>query len=102
MALSDHWTGFALDEAFKTIREDIYEVRDEAKSNRTELKQRIEEVSNQCHDDHKAVIARLDSQDSARDAARLETRKAIITFAGVLLAALIAAGAGLLAGGPPV
>ncbi len=99
--MTDHWTGFALDEAFKTIREDIYEVRDEAKSNRTELKQRIVAVSDQCHADHKAVIARLDSQDSARDAARLETRKAILAFAGVLLTALIAAGVTLLAGGTP-
>lgn len=99
--MTDHWTGFALDEAFKSIREDVREVRDEAKSSRTELKQRIEEVSNQSHNDHKAVIARLDAQDSARDAVRLETRKAVLAFAGVLLTALIAAGVTLLVGGVP-
>jgi hypothetical protein len=91
--VTDHWTSFALDEAFKGIREDVHEVRDEAKA-----------VSDKCHNDHKEVMARLDKQDSARDAARLETRKAILAFAGVLLGAIIAAGAAivvaLLAGGP--
>lgn len=91
--MTDHWTGFALDEAFKGIREDVNEVRVETKA-----------VSSQCHNDHKAVMERLDKQDSARDTARLETRKAILAFAGVLLAAIIAAGGGiiivLLNGGP--
>ncbi len=91
--MTDHWTGFALDEAFKGIREDIQEVRNETKA-----------VSDQCHRDHAAVMERLEKQDSARESARLESRKAIIAFAGVLLAAIIAAGGAivvaLLAGGP--
>jgi hypothetical protein len=91
--VTERWTEFALDQKFDTIREDIHEVRVETKA-----------VSDQCHHDHKAVMERLDKQDSARDMARLETRKAILAFAGVLLAAIIAAGGGiiivLLNGGP--
>jgi hypothetical protein len=102
--LSDHWTGFALDQAFEAIRDDIHEVRDEAKAERTELKQRIEAVADQCRLNQEAVMTRLEKQDFARDTARLETRKAILAFAGVLLTAIIAAGGAivvaLLAGGP--
>lgn len=102
--MTDHWTGFALDQAFETIRKDVHEVRDEAKSERIDIKLRVEAVADQCRLNQEAVLARLDKQDSARDTARLETRKAILAFAGVLLTAIIAAGGAivvaLLAGGP--
>jgi hypothetical protein len=92
--VTDHWTGFALDEAFKTIREDVREVRDETKA-----------VSDQCRHDHEAVIARLDLQDSTRDNAKIESRKAILQLIGVILSAVIIAGGAillaLLNGGPP-
>lgn len=99
--MTDRWTDYWLDETFRGIRDHRTEDRAETKEEHTEIKRRVEAVSDQCHSDHKAVIARLDAQDSARDAARLETRKAILAFAGVLLTALIAAGVTLLAGGPP-
>lgn len=98
--MTDRWTDHWLDEAFRNTREARAEDRAEAKAEHTEIKKRVEAVSDQCHDDHKAVIERLDAQDSARDAARLETRKAILTFAGMILVALIAAGTALLTGGP--
>jgi hypothetical protein len=102
--LSDHWTGFALDQAFEAIRSDIHEVRDEAKAERIEIRHRVEDVADQCRLNQEAVMTRLEKQDLARDTARLETRKAILAFAGVLLTAIIAAGSAivvaLLAGGP--
>lgn len=100
----DRWSDHSLDEAFRGIREDRTEDREEAKAEHTAIKQRVEAVSDQCRSEHAAVMARLVKQDEARDAARLESRKAILAFAGVLLAAIIAAGGAivvaLLAGGP--
>lgn len=99
--MTDRWTDYWLDEAFNTLREDRKADCAEAKAEYIEIKRHIEGVSDQCRSDHKAVMDRFDSQDSARLAARIETRKAILAFAGVLLTALIAAGVTLLAGGAP-
>jgi ferric-dicitrate binding protein FerR (iron transport regulator) len=102
--MSERWTDHSLDEAFRGVREDIKEDREEARDEHAEISRRVEAVSQQCRHEHAAVMTRLEKQDSARDAARLESRKAILAFAGVLLAAVIAAGGAivvaLLAGGP--
>jgi hypothetical protein len=100
----ERWTDFGLDQAFATVREDVKDDREAAKDEHAEIRQRVEAVAVQCRAEHERVMARLVKQDEARDAARLESRKAILAFAGVLLAAIIAAGGAivvaLLAGGP--
>lgn len=100
----ERWSDHSLDEAFRVVREDIREDRDEAKAEHAEIRKRVDGVSAQCRADHEKVMARLVAQDEARDVARLETRKAIIAFAGVLIAAVIAAGGAifiaLATGGP--
>lgn len=102
--MPDRWTDHWIDEAFRSVREDRAEDRAEAKEEHTEIKRRVEAVSDQCRHDHEAVMERLDSQDSARNAARIEARRAILAFAGVLLSAIIVAGGAivvaLLNGGP--
>ncbi len=98
------WSDHALDEAFRGLREDIREDRDEARAEHTSIGQRVEQVSVQCRAEHAAVMERLLRQDDARDAARGEARKASLQLIGVVLAAVIAAGSAivvaLLAGGP--
>lgn len=71
------WTDDRLDDAFREIRDDLQENRRE------------------CRDGHAAVMARLDSQDNARDAARAETRRAIVTGLLVLMTAIVTASGGI-------